>query len=181
MSVEKSYFFDSVNGDRNYTAKQFLEYFSLFLTDGVRNGGYNLKVVENAGYTVKVLPGEALVNTHAYILEADDIEPMLLPIEYPDALPRKDRIVLRSDNSANERRVYLAVVKGDTAKYPAPPEREVGQNDPNIKEIVLATIDVLPHHNEIIQKNIFDERLTKNCGLINSTIQLDTADLLDEL
>ena len=59
MALEKSRFFDSVGDDRIYQADNFAEYFRLLLTDGIKNGGTNLKVTApGTGMTVRVNYGE---------------------------------------------------------------------------------------------------------------------------
>lgn len=62
MAEEKSRFFDSVNGDRRYSSEEFAEYFSSFLTTGIKNGGSNLQVTSTgSSMQVNISPGIAMI------------------------------------------------------------------------------------------------------------------------
>jgi hypothetical protein len=96
MALEKSRFFDSVGDDRTYQADDFAEFFRMLFTDGIRNGGTNLKVLASGtGMTVHVNYGEAFVQGYPYWLE--DNNTGLLPLTIGTASlsqPRIDRVIL---------------------------------------------------------------------------------------
>ena len=62
-------FFNSADGDvREYTASEFAEYFSRFLSDGLytENGKAGLQVTSGDGLSVKIATGYAFVRGYMY-------------------------------------------------------------------------------------------------------------------
>lgn len=62
-------FFNSANGDiREYTAAEFAEYFSRFLSDGLytENGKAGLQVTPGSGLNVNIATGYAFVRGYMY-------------------------------------------------------------------------------------------------------------------
>lgn len=172
MALEKSRFFDSVNGDRTYQAADFAEYFAEFLTDGIKNGGTNLQVTaDGTGMFVKVEYGFARCGSYAYWLKDNNTGKLTLNLDAPDAQPRIDRIVLHTDKSLAMRNTWVKFIKGIPAVSPAAPALiRAG----NIFELSLARILRTPGTTSIALADITDERYDSAvCGLINSLIQLD--------
>ncbi|KXG09956.1 hypothetical protein AT864_01516 [Anoxybacillus sp. P3H1B] len=175
---EKSGFFDSTAEDpREYTADEFAEYFRRLLTDGIFNGGTNLKV-EATGTDMKthILPGYAWIQ--GYMYKVYD-EPLYLQHDLPDAqLDRIDRIVLRLDTSLEVRSIRAVVLKGEPAANPVAPSI-VREN--NIFDLSLAQVRIIAGKSYIEAFQITDERLDTNvCGLVNSLIQADTTEIFNE-
>jgi hypothetical protein len=173
MALEKSRFFDSVGDDRTYQADDFAEFFRMLFTDGIRNGGTNLKVLASGtGMTVHVNYGEAFVQGYPYWLE--DNNTGLLPLTIGTASlsqPRIDRVILHLDRSLAERKTRCIVKRGTPAETPLPPALTRGNN---IYELSLAQIRVNANATKIEQSNITDERYDSDvCGLMNSLIVLD--------
>ncbi len=173
MAEEKSRFFDSVSGDRRYSSEEFAEYFSSFLTTGIKNGGSNLQVTSTgSSMQINISPGIAMIRGYLYLLEGS--EGLDLSINASDAQNRIDRIVLRLDRGASVRSIYAAVKKGEPAAAPVPP---VLTREGNIFEISLAQIYIKANAVKVLPADITDERYnTSVCGLINSLITLDTTE-----
>lgn len=168
MTNEKSFFFDSVNGDRMYTAQEFNDFFALFFTDGVIGLGENLEVVHSEEpYSVKVKPGEAVVGTKGYALTGEEPVTLSFP-KLEDGRPRIDRVVLRRDNTSEKRQVYLTTLQGNPAENPLPP-KHADELEKNIFEICLAQVLLEPGNHMIEQ--ITDERDDPRlCGVSQTTI-----------
>ena len=169
MSI-KSGFFDSVNGDRKYSADDLSNVWVKFISNGVyAEPTTSLLVTANGGMTVKVSPGWAFINSKwlknddDYILTLDDSD-----VEYN----RLDRIVLRLDPSDSARAISIEVKKG-TAASPTPivPLTRV---ENGIWELSIAQVWVFANTTEISQSAIVDERGNIDvCGWvtkINGTI-----------
>ena len=153
--AQKSYFFDSVDHDRIYTAADFARVFGAIAgRDGVIYGyGDELKVTSGSGMAVKVGTGAAFVQGR--MLEVYD-QAETLSIATADATnPRIDLVVVRVDLSSGERRAYLAVKVGTPAATPAAP---LLQQDSTIWELSLAQVRVGAGATGIVVEDITDER-----------------------
>jgi parallel beta-helix repeat protein len=171
-------FFDSTEGDeRLYTADEFAEYFRRVLTDGIFNGGTNLKV-EASGTDIQthIQPGYAWLQGYMYKV---DSEPLFLRHEYPDSnLDRIDRVVIRLDKRLEHRYIKAIILTGTPAANPTPPALT---RDENIFEISLAQVRIKKGKSYIEPNQITDERLNPDvCGLVNSLIQVDTQTMFDQ-
>ncbi|GIO05375.1 hypothetical protein J31TS6_14030 [Brevibacillus reuszeri] len=171
-------FFDSTADDeRVYTADEFAEYFRRVLTDGIFNGGTNLKVETN-GTDIRtyIQPGYAWVQGYMYKI---DTEPLYLQHEYPDPnLDRIDRVVIRLDKRLEHRYVRAFILKGTPASSPVPP---LLMRDENVFELSLAQVRIIKGKSYIEGPQITDERLNNSvCGLVNSLIQADTTTIFNQ-
>jgi len=157
--------------DREYTAAEFADMFSLYLTSGVRNGGNNLRVVVENGLLVRVLPGDAMINGYFYKL-LDDGRLFQVERNFVGGT-RTDRLVLRLDLRQNEgRRISLELKQGDTS---------LTRNN-EMWELALADISVPLNFTNLTQAQITDLRLDPRvCGLIHSLVSIDTTGLLAQL
>lgn len=175
MALEKSMFFDSVGDDRVYQAEEYASYFRTFLTDGIFNGGDNLKVTaQGTGMQVEVDYGMAMIQGYAYWLENDGQGDHIVQIPASDTASRLDRIILRLNRSLSERTIKIYVKKGTPAYSPEPPALE---RTGNIFELSLARVRVPPNTLKIVSTDIVDERRNPEvCGMINSLITLDPSD-----
>ncbi|MYX18868.1 hypothetical protein GTY77_02080 [Streptomyces sp. SID8380] len=169
---EKSGFFDSTADDvRAYPARDFADYFAMFVTNGVFNGGTNLEVnaVGNDA-NVRLNVGYAWINGYVYSVYDN---PIVLGIEPATTQDRIDRIILRLDTSTPVRLIKAIVVQGNPGVTPTPPALV---RSGNIYDLSLAQIRVKANSTVIQQANITDERLNGAvCGLVNSLIRVDTA------
>jgi hypothetical protein len=172
--LEKSSFFNSVNGDRKYKASDFAEYFNSLVTNGVfPDPSTNLQVMANNNMTITLKQGKAWINGYVYI-NTDDL---ILNIDVADGvLNRIDRVVLRMDTI--ERNITAKVKKGSFASTPVAP---ILQRDADAYELGIADIYVTKGAVSIVQANITDLRLnTDLCGVVNSLIQADTTAIFNQ-
>ncbi|KNF09297.1 hypothetical protein CLPU_3c00750 [Gottschalkia purinilytica] len=172
--MQKSYFFNSVNGDRQTDARHFTEFFSFLLTNGVLSKPEgNLKVVANDGMNVTLSVGRGIVKGHFYI----NTEKEIFLIDHADGLlNRIDRLVLRLDEESREVKAHIK--KGNFSENPVPPS--VTRND-YIHELVLADIYIRKGAISVRQSDITDTRLNSElCGIVNSLIQVDTTMLFEQ-
>jgi len=167
--AEKYSFFNSVNGDRKYSADDWSNYFSKFLTNGYfSNVASNLQVLGNNGnMTTVVKSGAAWINGYMYQNTSD----LFLTHDVADGvLNRIDRIVVQLDYV---NRLMKTVIKKGT--FASSPVAQSLQRDANIYEISLADVYISKGTTSILQSNITDNRLnTSLCGMVNSLITVDT-------
>lgn len=172
--MEKSSFFNSVNGDRKYKASDLAEYFNSFISNGVfPNPSINLQVLNNNDMTITLKSGKAWINGYVYI-NTDDL---VLNIDVADGvLNRIDRIVLRYDTV--NRNITAKVKKGTFASAPTAPDL---QRDADVYELGLADIAVNAGATSISQSNITDQRQNSDlCGIVNSLITVDSITLFNQ-
>lgn len=165
-------FFDSVGGDRKYSADDIGNYFVKLISDGVfATPATALQVQANSGMTVQVTAGWGFIKCHWLNNNA----PLLLTLDAADPiLSRTDRIVMRLDTAG--RLCEVAVKKGTLGSTSAPALTRVAGG---IWELSLAQIAVAPGVAEITQAAITDERADKSvCGYVTGLIdQIDTTNL----
>jgi hypothetical protein len=172
--VEKSSFFNSVNGDRKYKASDFADFFNSLLTNGVfPNPATNLQVIANNDMTVTIKTGKAWINGYCYYNDSD----LILPITVADGvLNRIDRIVLRLDTVG--RAINTIVKKGTFASAPV---ALALQRDADAYELGIADIYIRAGVIAVIQSNVTDLRMnTSYCGWVNSLIQADTTAIFNQ-
>lgn len=169
--MEKSSFFNSVNGDRKYQASDFAAFFNSLLTNGVfPNPSTNLQIISNNNMTVTLKSGKAWINGYCYINDSD----LILPITTADGvLNRIDRVVIQY-NTVN-RAINAVVKKGVFASTPVAPTLK---RDADAYELGIADISINAGATSIVQANITDLRQNQDmCGIVNSLITADTKTL----
>jgi len=169
--LQKSAFFNSIGGDRRYTAEDFVEYFASFIGNGVfPNPSTGLQAMSNNNMTVTVKAGKAWINGYFYVA-GDQIVSIALA---DGVLARIDRIVVRWSHT--NRNITLAVKQGSLASNPVAPTL---QRDADIFELGLADIAVNRGATSILQMNITDLRLNPAfCGIVSGLVnQVDTTTL----
>lgn len=169
--MQKSSFFDSVNGDRKYSAKEMALYFSSFIGNGIfPNPASTLQVLSKDGMQITVKSGKAWINGYFY-MNTDDLT---LTLDHADGvLKRKDRVVLRW--SLSERSIELAIRKGVYSSSPVSPDI---QRDHDVYELALCDILVTTGALDIKQSDITDLRYGPLCGIVSGTVtQIDTMGL----
>lgn len=171
----RSGFFMSVNGDRNYKAEFFAEYFATFIANGVfPKPSNNLQVMANDNMKVTVNEGSAWIN--GYVLFNDtDFNITLDPAD--GVLNRIDRIVLRW--SLLDREIKIAVKKGDFSETPIAKELK---RDVDIYELALADVTVNAGAVSVTQADVSDLRLNNElCGIVHGVVeQVDTETLFNQ-
>jgi len=174
--MQKSSFFNSINGDKKYKAEEWAEYFASFIGNGIfPNPSTNLMVQASVDMTIAVKAGKAWINGYFFNNTTD----ISVQIDTADGvLKRIDRLVVRW--SLTNRSVSIAVKKGTNASSPTPP---VLQRDADIYELALADIAVNNGAVQITQANITDRRLSSElCGYVTQTVQtIDTSQLAAQL
>lgn len=174
--MEKSFVFNSINGDRRYKAEDFREYFSSFIGNGVfPNPSTQLQVLSNNDMTVTISEGKGFINGAIY----HNTENLILKIDAADGvLNRIDRIVLRFDNL--ERNITCKVKKGTFASNPT---AQGLQRDADAYELSIAEIKINKGAVSILQSNITDTRLDSSvCGIVTQTVKtIDTKTLYNKL
>lgn len=167
-------FFDSVTGDRRYTADDISNYFLKLISNGVFATPSNaMQVQAGTGMTVNVSAGWGFINckwinnSTAYPLTLDSSSL---------SQNRIDRIVLKLDTSIMSRCITIEVKKGENAANPVPPALT---RSGDIYELSLAQIYVAAEATAISQADITDERPdTSVCGFVTGLInQIDTTNL----
>src|SRR5690606_37220460 len=116
---QRTRFFDSIAGDRIYSADAWAEIFSTVFSDGVfPSVGDELAVSETtpADMTVLVATGAAMVQGRYFEVYTSE---ETVTLDASSGSPRIDRIVVRVD--LDERTAVLAVRKGTPAGSPTAP------------------------------------------------------------
>lgn len=155
--------------DRDYLAKQFMDYFSLFIGNGVFISPTNqLKVIPGTGLTIMVSPGWAFINGAWYHNSEN------LSIELNANGTNVSRIdSIRVRYSEANRKITSVYISGDTQLL-----RGDSQYD-----LELAQISVAPSAVTISASNITDIRPNENrCGFVKGLVDvISTDDLFSQL
>ena len=171
----KTGFFNSVDGDRKYSADDLSSFFVKLISDGVfPNPSNNLKVVAKSGLTVTVKEGFGFIKAK-YAENTSDYD---LTLDAADTdNPRIDRIVLRL--STTNRNITLNVLKGTAS---ATPEAPALTRTSTVYELCLASIAVAANATAIATADITDTRGNSSlCGYVYGLIQqIDTTDLFNQ-
>lgn len=172
--VIKGGFFDSVNGDRKYSADEMNRPYKRVITEGVfatpqGTPSTDFQVLSaNDGMKIVVKKGEGLVGGRWAVSEDD------LFITVPangGTTARYDSIFLRADNMLSAREISIQYRTGDTN---VPPKEE----NLRVKEYRIANIYVAAGATYISQSSIVDLRGSLECPWITSLIkQVDTSAL----
>lgn len=163
----KSGFFNSVNGDRTYTADDMSYPYSRIISNGIVADNTNssgFQVISNTGVNITVKAGFGLFGGKWAELEKDT---KLSLSQAHVTLDRIDSIIVRC-NKTNSRKVELIILTGTPAENPVVPA--LTRND-NVIEYRLANIYVKASTSEITQANITDTRATSECGFVTNLLQ----------
>lgn len=155
--------------DRDYLAKQFMDYFSLFIGNGVFISPTNqLKVIPGTGLTIMVSPGWAFINGAWY----HNSENITIELNANGTnVSRIDSIRVRYSES--NRKITTVYISGDTQLL-----RGDSQYD-----LELAQISVGPSAVTISASNITDIRPNETrCGFVKGLVDvISTDDLFSQL
>lgn len=168
---EFSFPWDSENGDREYTAEDFMRYYRSFISSGLFMGtSTNLQVVAYTGLVVKVKAGAAIIDGSKYDNEGD----IPITLTTPDGLlDRIDRIVVRWDKENRE--THCVLLTGTAAEEPVAPAIT---RTSDTKDYALADILVEAGATEITQSKITDQRMNSDiCGMAVPFATIDTSAL----
>jgi len=170
-------FFDSVNGDRKYTAGDMTRPYELLVSNGVfatpqGTPSTYLQVYANGDMTVTVKPGRGIFKDK-WKINPNDLLLTLEPAEV--TLSRVDSIIVRSDTSTSVRNVTIEVKKGEPSSNAVAPVMERSED---VYEYRLADVTIAPQTTEIEQSDIRDQRGSADCPWVTSLIQqVDTSTL----
>lgn len=155
-------FFDSINHDRTYSAKDFSDYFEGLISDGIYAGvGNEFKVsADGSGMTIKVDTGRAKI-LNRYVRNTDILE---IEIDAADSTnPRWDAVCVSVNLDEAYRSGYVDIHKGIPATDPQKPDVP----DTNAAKLfVLAYVYVPAQATEIVPENISDNRGAANCPYV---------------
>lgn len=175
---QKSSFFDSTADDvRAYPAREFAEYFSRFVGNGVFMGGTSLSATASGeDANIKVNIGHGWINGYHYSVYD---EALTLRVEPATTQDRIDRVILRLDISTPVRAIKALIVQGLPHANPVPPDLV---RSGNIYDLSLAQIRVVANTSVILPENITDERLNNQvCGIVTALIdQADTTTIFNQ-
>lgn len=170
-------FFDSVDGDRKYSASDIGEYFLKLISNGVFATPANamqVRATTTPSMNISVTAGWGFINckylhnTSAYALTVTAAD---------QAYPRIDRVVMQMNPALDTRACSIYVKTGQASTTPTAPS--LTRINGGIWELSLAQIYVSGGATSISQSDITDERgNTSVCGYVTGLIdQIDTTDL----
>ena len=165
MALESG-FFNSVNGDRLYNARDISRYFENILSSGIFKRITNcFKVSAGNGMSLSVAPGAGLIDCQWF--RAATAETVTIPTAHA-VLPRFDNVVARLDMSDEVRAITLMVVSGTPAESPAAPDPV---RTTTINDLVLALVYVPAGATSIVENNLTDVRDNDwYCGFVHSLV-----------
>lgn len=169
--AEKSFFFNSINGDRKYQADDFVAYFKELVTNGVFKDvdELNLKVQAYSGMKIRINKGAAIINGYRYLNDSS----LDLAVEASDSInDRIDLVVIRLDESNRE--ITAVIKKGTPGAVPTKPSLITD----SVVEIPLASIYIRKGLVSISNINITDERKFSHSYLDVNHIH-DSNDIVD--
>lgn len=149
--------------DRDYVAKQFMQYFSLFVGNGVFVSPTNqLKVMPGTGLSIIIKEGWAYINGGWYHNDADLEIPL---VTNATANSRVDSVRIRYSESDRSTRAY--VFTGDTTLV----------RGDMIYDLEIAQVIVAPNAFTITSANITDTRGNENsCGFVKGLLEVVSTD-----
>lgn len=165
-------FFDSVSGDRKYTAQQFGNLFTGIISDGVFSGVGGGMKVEARSNQVYINSGRAWCR--GTWLDNDAYASLNVPANTHPNYSRYDAVVLTFDSSSSVRRNGIDYVAGTAAATPLKPTLK---NDSLTKQMPLCYIFRPANSTTITQSNIESTIGTAECPYI--TGPLKTIDVTD--
>lgn len=166
-------FYDSVDNDRLYSAKQFSEMMNGVINDGIFESiGDNLVVVRNetlGGLNILVGSGRAWFNGTWTNNDAD------LPLVLDAAsasLNRIDYVILETDSSLSTRANSIKILKGTAASSPVPPTLT---NTAELNQYPLASIYISANQTDLTGAEITNLVGSAPCPFVTGI--LDTVDI----
>ena len=170
MSVTSG-FFNSLYGDRRYSAEQMSALFDGIINDGVfANIGTAFAVNADTGNVITIGIGRAWYNS-AWVYN-DAILPIALDTS-EILLDRIDAVVIDVNHNNDVRNGAIEIVKGTASSSP---QRPVMINTSDHHQYPLAYIYRKAGSNEIVQANITNMIGTSSCPYITGILQVQNID-----
>lgn len=161
-------FFNSINGDRKYTAEQMNNPYKGIVSNGVlakENDSNGFQVQELSLLRILIKEGYGIFADKWAVLDAD----LILDVPTPHVnYARIDSVIVRVDTSDDVRAGSIEYVQGTAAQNPVQPT--LTRTDA-IKEYRLANITVPANAISITQANIEDTRPSAECGFVTNLLQ----------
>lgn len=171
-------FYNSINGDRLYSADQMNKPYKRVITEGIfatsaGTPSTDFQVVSaNNAMNIIVKKGEGLLGNRWIELESDTT---ITVTANTGITPRRDSIIVRVDNTQSGRVAQVIYREGTASSNPMPPDLV---NSDTITEIRVGNIYVAAGATWISQDAITDLRGSGECPWITSLIkQVDTSTL----
>lgn len=171
-------FYNSINGDRTYSANDMNKPYKRVITEGIfatpqGTPSTDFQVLSaNNAMNIIVKKGEGLLGNRWIELESDTV---ITVSSNTGITPRRDSIIVRVDNTQSGRVAQVIYREGTASSNPMPPNLV---NTDTIKEIRVANIYVAAGATWISQDAITDLRGSGECPWITSLIkQVDTSTL----
>ena len=164
-------FFDSIEGDRKYSADQMSSYFDGLVGDGIYESvGQALVITPGTGLSVNIGTGRGIIKCHW--INNDTVSN--LEVSAHSSLPKWVAIVMRYDKT--NRLMQFDAVNGEPA---ASPDKPTLANTATLKELALAYVYLPAGATSVDAANIEDARSTSGwvTGLID---QLDVSTLYNQ-
>lgn len=166
-------FYDSINHDRTYNARQMSEIFDGIINDGVFESiGSKFMVSAVSGMQIKVGSGRAWFN-HTWTNNDSDM-PLTLDAAEP-LYKRIDAIVLEVNENQDTRANSIKIIKGTPASTPSKPTLI---NIDGVHQHPLAWITVNGGATAITQANIENAIGTSQTPYVTAILQLTNVDQL---
>lgn len=170
MSITSG-FFNSLNGDRRYSAEQMSAIFDGIINDGVfSNIGTTFGVKADIGNTITIGVGRAWFNSTWIYNDA------ILPITAEVSeilLDRYDAVVIEVNHTDSIRNSDIKIVKGTTSSSPQKPTMV---NTEDVHQYPLAYIYRKAGSNSITQANITNMIGTSSCPYITAILKVTNID-----
>ncbi|MCM1052446.1 MAG: hypothetical protein NC483_00490 [Ruminococcus sp.] len=161
--MEKSGFFNDINGDRVYFAEDVARKLRDYFTNGIFNNGC-MVLGENDDMSVNVDIGSANINGYSY---HNDSKRLLLIDNADGVLNRIDNVVLRLDLTSRE--IISKVIKGEFATEPVAPDLV---RSATIYDLRIAKINIPAGTTTITQDLIEDTRfINSDCGNVICSVE----------
>ena len=174
----KGGFFNSINGDRKYSAEEMNRPYKRLISDGIfatpqGTPSTDLQVLSaDDGMNIIVKKGDGLLG-EKWFENPSDLA--ITVASNTSIVPRIDSIIIQMDNTQNGRICNVVYREGEPNSNPGPP---LINNVENIIEKRVANIRVAPGAVFIGQDLIYDLRGSSECPWITSLVQqVDTSAL----
>ena len=166
MSVTSG-FFNSLYGDRRYSAEQMSAIFDGIINDGIfSNIGTAFGVKADTGNSITIGIGRAWFNS-TWIYN-DSVLPITTEVS-EILLDRYDAVIIEVNHTDSVRNAGVKVIKGTPSSTPQKPEMV---NTVNIHQYPLAYIYRSAGSNSIVQANVTNMIGTGSCPYITSILKV---------